>query len=515
MAARGARGRAWLAARARSRSSPSRPAATAIQDRPLAEIGGKALWTKELDLALLDGRDRLLGPFDEGRRERPARPRSRIAAMLPRADVRDRLIGAAIARRLAARARGSAPARRAARRRCSPLRPDLRIVPIRGNVETRLRQARGGRGRRDPARRRRARPARARRGRQPRSRSTSCCRRPAQGAIGIECRADDARDRRACSRAIDHRRHQRRGRRPSAPSRGAGRDLPFAGRRAGAGRRRRRSTCAARLFSEDGADMSRDARALRGRRPRRARRARAGDAGARAAVDPALVRGRMKPLLDPAPRARQRRDRGARARRWGSTPLRCPLVRGRAGRLDRARPGGVRRPAADQRQRGAPRRRGAWPACATRRVSRSARRPPRRRARPGFDVVRDRRAAASTALLDALPARQRLLHLAGADHRRAGTAPRRSIPIAVYRAAPLDRRELPAGELVALVHIAARRRAASPSSPRDRVAHRRSPRSARPRRRRAATAGQRSRPPTARRRGAAGPCRAAVPRLTR
>jgi hydroxymethylbilane synthase len=29
-----------------------------VQDRPLAEIGGKALWTKELDLALLEGRDR-------------------------------------------------------------------------------------------------------------------------------------------------------------------------------------------------------------------------------------------------------------------------------------------------------------------------------------------------------------------------------------------------------------------------------------------------------------------------
>ena len=36
--------------RRRSRTSGDR-----IQDRPLAEIGGKALWTKELDLALLDG----------------------------------------------------------------------------------------------------------------------------------------------------------------------------------------------------------------------------------------------------------------------------------------------------------------------------------------------------------------------------------------------------------------------------------------------------------------------------
>ena len=44
-----------------------------IQDRPLAEVGGKALWTKELDLALLAGETALLGPFDEGCRKRAAR----------------------------------------------------------------------------------------------------------------------------------------------------------------------------------------------------------------------------------------------------------------------------------------------------------------------------------------------------------------------------------------------------------------------------------------------------------
>ena len=43
-----------------------------IQDRPLAEIGGKALWTKELDQALLDGRCRFLRPLDEGRRDDPS-----------------------------------------------------------------------------------------------------------------------------------------------------------------------------------------------------------------------------------------------------------------------------------------------------------------------------------------------------------------------------------------------------------------------------------------------------------
>ena len=41
--------------RARSRSSPITTSGDRIQDRPLAEVGGKALWTKELDRALLDG----------------------------------------------------------------------------------------------------------------------------------------------------------------------------------------------------------------------------------------------------------------------------------------------------------------------------------------------------------------------------------------------------------------------------------------------------------------------------
>ena len=38
-----------------SRSSPIKTTGDKVQDRPLAEIGGKALWTKELDRALLDG----------------------------------------------------------------------------------------------------------------------------------------------------------------------------------------------------------------------------------------------------------------------------------------------------------------------------------------------------------------------------------------------------------------------------------------------------------------------------
>src|SRR3546814_6459128 len=64
-----------------------------VQDRPLAEIGGKALWTKELDRVLADGElDCAVHSMKDVETIRPAS--IAIAAMLPRADVRDRLIGA-------------------------------------------------------------------------------------------------------------------------------------------------------------------------------------------------------------------------------------------------------------------------------------------------------------------------------------------------------------------------------------------------------------------------------------
>ena len=65
-----------------------------IQDRPLAEVGGKALWTKELDRCLLDGRTDL--SVHSMKDVETIRPEALvIAAMLPRADPRDRLVGAA------------------------------------------------------------------------------------------------------------------------------------------------------------------------------------------------------------------------------------------------------------------------------------------------------------------------------------------------------------------------------------------------------------------------------------
>ena len=109
-----------------------------VNDRPLAEVGGKGLWTKELDRALLEGlTDVSVHSMKDVETIRPAE--LRIAAMLPRADVRDRLVGADSIEALAQGARlGTSSPRRAAQllRR----RPDLLIVPFRGNVQTRLRK---------------------------------------------------------------------------------------------------------------------------------------------------------------------------------------------------------------------------------------------------------------------------------------------------------------------------------------------------------------------------------------
>ena len=113
-----------------------------IQDRPLAEIGGKALWTKELDRALIDGEvDFCVHSMKDVESERPEG--IHIAAVRPRGDVRDRLIGAESIDQLQQGAVvGTSSPRRAAQLR--RLRPDLKIVPIRGNVETRLGKVESG-----------------------------------------------------------------------------------------------------------------------------------------------------------------------------------------------------------------------------------------------------------------------------------------------------------------------------------------------------------------------------------
>lgn len=113
-----------------------------IQDRALSDIGGKALWTKELDFALGEARiDFAVHSMKDVETIRP--PEIMIAAMLERADTRDRLIGAASIADIPLKGRmGTSSPRRAAQ--ILRLRPDLETVLFRGNVDTRLaRIARG------------------------------------------------------------------------------------------------------------------------------------------------------------------------------------------------------------------------------------------------------------------------------------------------------------------------------------------------------------------------------------
>ncbi|HET8613353.1 MAG TPA: hydroxymethylbilane synthase [Sphingomonas sp.] len=115
---------------------PVRTTGDRVQDRPLAEIGGKALWTKELDRAL--GEHAIDFAVHSMKDVETIRPVAiRIAAMLPRADVRDRMVGAESLEALPQGARvGTSSPRRAAQLRNR--RPDLAIMPFRGNVDTRL-----------------------------------------------------------------------------------------------------------------------------------------------------------------------------------------------------------------------------------------------------------------------------------------------------------------------------------------------------------------------------------------
>ncbi|WP_338427071.1 hydroxymethylbilane synthase [Sphingopyxis kveilinensis] len=176
-----------------------------IQDRALAEVGGKALWTRELDAALDAGTiDVAVHSLKDVETLRDAR--FFLAAMLERADPRDRLvvrdgIAAGTIAELPHGARlGTSSPRRAAQVR--RLRPDLEPVLLRGNVATRLAKLAAGEadatllaaaglgrlGMHDIGAVQAAElllPA------------------ASQGAIGIECRADDAATI-TLLRAVDH-----------------------------------------------------------------------------------------------------------------------------------------------------------------------------------------------------------------------------------------------------------------------------------------------------------------------
>ena len=119
-----------------------------LQDRPLYEYGGKGLFVKELQLALLCGEvDFAVHSFKDVPVTMPLVDTSKLAivATSAREDPRDVLAcrGAASIAELPRNARvGTGSLRRQSQ--LLARRPDLRILPIRGNIDTRLRKLHAG-----------------------------------------------------------------------------------------------------------------------------------------------------------------------------------------------------------------------------------------------------------------------------------------------------------------------------------------------------------------------------------
>jgi hydroxymethylbilane synthase len=111
-----------------------------IQEKALRDYGGKGLFTKEIDTALLEGEVTLAV---HSMKDLPAvLPDGLcVAAVLPRADVRDAFLSPK-APSLAALPPGAVVGTSSLRRgaQVRRARPDLRIIEFRGNVETRLRK---------------------------------------------------------------------------------------------------------------------------------------------------------------------------------------------------------------------------------------------------------------------------------------------------------------------------------------------------------------------------------------
>jgi hydroxymethylbilane synthase len=114
-----------------------------VQDRPLHEIGGKGLFSKEIDEAMLAGHiDLAVHSVKDLPTWLPAG--ILLGAVLPREDPRDVLI--ASVSRIADLPSGAVLGTSSPRRQAQVLarRSDLRVVPLRGNVHTRLRKAAAG-----------------------------------------------------------------------------------------------------------------------------------------------------------------------------------------------------------------------------------------------------------------------------------------------------------------------------------------------------------------------------------
>ena len=158
-------------------------------------IGGTGVFVTAVRTALLDGRVDVACTRSRTCRPHP-RPGIALAAVPQREDpsdalcARDGLTLASPAR--PGRVVGTGSPRRVAQ--LLALRPDLQVVPIRGNVDTRLRMVTDGRLDAVVLAARRTGPARP-----SATRSPNCSTRdvmlpaPAQGALAVECRAADAR----------------------------------------------------------------------------------------------------------------------------------------------------------------------------------------------------------------------------------------------------------------------------------------------------------------------------------
>lgn len=115
-----------------------------IQDRPLSEAGGKGLFTKEIEEALLDGR---IDIAVHSSKDMPTHLPGGLAltAFLPREDVRDAFISPK-AKRLEDLPQGAVVGSSSLRRQAmiKRLRPDIQVVMYRGNVQTRLKKLEEG-----------------------------------------------------------------------------------------------------------------------------------------------------------------------------------------------------------------------------------------------------------------------------------------------------------------------------------------------------------------------------------
>jgi hydroxymethylbilane synthase len=115
-----------------------------IRDRPLSEIGGKGLFTKEIEEALF-ARDIHLAVHSM--KDMPARlPDGLVmAAMLPREDVRDAFLSP-VAKTIGDLPKGAVVGSSSVRRgaQLKRIRPDIEVIQFRGNVETRLKKLADG-----------------------------------------------------------------------------------------------------------------------------------------------------------------------------------------------------------------------------------------------------------------------------------------------------------------------------------------------------------------------------------